>query len=515
MNKRLFLLTAAFALIIFTAGMSPAPGTGTGGAAPAAGGAILVGPPEALPAQGPPALPPGIEAGGSLQIIDVAVLKESPGPCLWENVEKARLTALVRGGAAFISSGQLAHLLQTPVNTRDRGGQLAVSVKLNGQLISFKEGNKKARVNGKRIGLSENPCRLPGGVPGLWLPLNDWARIAGAEVLRVEGPRPLLLNLSGTSVAGREELDPAWLVSGQARPYGSRDLRRDLKILERLYPGLRIESIGRSALDQDIPVAVLGRGPTEVFISGAWHGDEYITAAFLTRFLEEACRSTGHPGWKPLLERLTLYIAPMINPDGCEVAAHGYDLPPSLADAVAANTPQGFDLSRWRANVQGIDLNNQFPARWEVSRSRLLYNEFPRGSAGHEPLSAPESIAVYQFTLGRGPAAIFCYHSQGEVIFWRSLNGGETPAMKGIADLYGRESGYRPIDTADLSGGYRDWFVTAFGRPGLTIEVGLGQNPLPLRQFDSIWEKNSRALFRSLEYIAYQSQPRGDYCSAK
>ena len=38
--------------------------------------------------------------------------------------------------------------------------------------------------------------------------------------------------------------------------------------------------------------------------------------------------------------------------------------------------------------------------------------------------------------------------------------------------------------------GYKDWFIQEYNRPGYTIEAGLGENPLPISQFDNIYEKN-------------------------
>ena len=50
-------------------------------------------------------------------------------------------------------------------------------------------------------------------------------------------------------------------------------------------------------------------------------------------------------------------------------------------------------------------------------------------------------------------------------------------------------SGYALADTPYASGfaGYKDWFLSAFRRPGYTVEVGLGENPLPISQFDTIY----------------------------
>ena len=37
-------------------------------------------------------------------------------------------------------------------------------------------------------------------------------------------------------------------------------------------------------------------------------------------------------------------------------------------------------------------------------------------------------------------------------------------------------------------GGFKDWFIKKFRRPGFTVEIGLGENPLPLSDFDSIYK---------------------------
>ena len=54
-------------------------------------------------------------------------------------------------------------------------------------------------------------------------------------------------------------------------------------------------------------------------------------------------------------------------------------------------------------------------------------------------------------------------------------------------------SGYALEETPYVSGfaGYKDWFIDRFDRPGYTIEAGLGTNPLPISDFDAIWQANA------------------------
>lgn len=44
------------------------------------------------------------------------------------------------------------------------------------------------------------------------------------------------------------------------------------------------------------------------------------------------------------------------------------------------------------------------------------------------------------------------------------------------------ESGYALEVPTGLSvgGGFKDWFIDEFSRPGFTLEIGKGQNPLPI-----------------------------------
>ncbi|MBO4292983.1 MAG: hypothetical protein J5881_01130 [Clostridia bacterium] len=53
--------------------------------------------------------------------------------------------------------------------------------------------------------------------------------------------------------------------------YNSRILRRDLTALVRQYPFLNLQVVGNSILGDNIYVMKLGRGPKQVFYSGAIH----------------------------------------------------------------------------------------------------------------------------------------------------------------------------------------------------------------------------------------------------
>ena len=146
-------------------------------------------------------------------------------------------------------------------------------------------------------------------------------------------------------------------------------------------------------------------------------------------------------------------------------------------------------------NPTGVDLNLQFPANWEEAK-RIKYEQgfnkpAPRDFVGYSPLTEPEALALYYFTLNHNFRLILSYHTQGEVIFWKYLDFNPADSLI-IGQEFSRVSGYALENTPYNSSfaGYKDWFISKYNKPGYTIEAGLGENPLPLSQFDKIYSDN-------------------------
>ena len=142
-----------------------------------------------------------------------------------------------------------------------------------------------------------------------------------------------------------------------------------------------------------------------------------------------------------------------------------------------------------------MDLNLQFPAGWENAKEIKYSQGFnklaPRDFVGEGPLTEPESLAVYNFTLKHNFRIVIAYHTQGEEIYWK-FQDFNPPNSEYIGRQFAASSGYLLADTPYNSSfaGYKDWFIQDYNRPGYTIEAGLGQNPLPISQFNNIYEKN-------------------------
>ena len=107
------------------------------------------------------------------------------------------------------------------------------------------------------------------------------------------------------------------------------------------------------------------------------------------------------------------------------------------------------------------------------------------------PLTEPESIAIYNFTLAHNFELTISFHTQGQEIYWNFQNLALESARI-IGENFAKVSGYLLTEVPYNSSfaGYKDWFIQDYNRPGYTIEAGLGENPLPITQFDEIYKNN-------------------------
>ena len=142
-----------------------------------------------------------------------------------------------------------------------------------------------------------------------------------------------------------------------------------------------------------------------------------------------------------------------------------------------------------------MDLNLQFPAGWENARdikySQGFTSPAPRDFVGFGPLTEPEALAIYDFTLMHDFRLVIAFHTQGQEIYWQFQNYNPSQSFE-IGTKLANVSGYRLAETPYNSSfaGYKDWFIQNYNRPGYTIEAGIGENPLPISQFDEIYQDN-------------------------
>lgn len=273
------------------------------------------------------------------------------------------------------------------------------------------------------------------------------------------------------------------------------------------FPFIKTTVIGKSVTGKELTVLTAGTGKKNIFINSGFHANEWLNIPVTLKFFEEYLtavatdsRLCGYSA-SELYKNTTVHLMPLVNPDGTDIATRAdtsgeyFD----KAKRISASYPDVPFPEGWKANINGTDLNLQFPAGWEKAKAIKYAQGFTKPSpiefVGFSPLSEPEAKAVYSYTLNNDFLIILAYHSQGSIIYWKYGNF-LPPESERIGFILSERSGY-PLELTppDSSfAGYKDWFIQDFNRPGYTVETGIGKNPLPIDQFDKIYEENKPLL---------------------
>jgi g-D-glutamyl-meso-diaminopimelate peptidase len=279
-------------------------------------------------------------------------------------------------------------------------------------------------------------------------------------------------------------------------------LARDIQGLLARYPFLEVGSTGGSVLGKSLFYLKLGTGENQVFYNASHHALEWITTPVLMKFTEDFLKAYALGGMlngynvRELWEKSTIYLLPMVNPDGVDLVLDGLQPEnPYYYDLIKWNNGSSDFSTVWQANIRGVDLNHNYDAAWQLSKDAEeeygITGPGPTRYSGPYAESEPESKAVADFTRNRDFRLVMAYHSQGEVIYWNFMDMAP-PEGKTIGEALSAISGYTLDQTTGIASyaGYKDWFIQDYRRPGYTIEVGMGKNPLPISQFDMIYRDN-------------------------
>ena len=270
------------------------------------------------------------------------------------------------------------------------------------------------------------------------------------------------------------------------------------------YPFIRTEQLSSTVFQRPIRTLVIGNGPRKVIYTASHHANEWITSLVLLKFAEELAQAIQEGGQiagfeaAAIRDAATIYMIPMVDPDGVDLVTgaiapgdNQYELAQLLAnDYPAIPFPEG-----WKANLLGVDLNLQYPAGWLQAREIKFAQGFtrpgPRDYVGRAPLNQLETQALAGYTEVIDPALVLAYHAQGKEIYWQ-FRDIEVPGARELGEQFAKVSGYTLTEVPYESSfaGYKDWCIQQFRRPGYTIEVGQGMNPLPLDQFEEIYQDN-------------------------
>ena len=160
-------------------------------------------------------------------------------------------------------------------------------------------------------------------------------------------------------------------------------------LIRALGPPFEVSLAGRSVEDREIFRVKLGRGPTVVLLWSQMHGDEATaTMALMDIFNFFQASGDGFDDYRrEVLDKLTLYFIPMLNPDGAELFRRRNALDIDLnRDALRLTSPEAQLLKRVRDEVGadwGFNLHDQSfyyavgdnPRQASISFLAPAYNE--------------------------------------------------------------------------------------------------------------------------------------------
>jgi len=184
--------------------------------------------------------------------------------------------------------------------------------------------------------------------------------------------------------------------------------------------------IGRSV--QGRPIVAWTLGPDgarrKILVVGCIHGNECAGLAILS-----ALRHT------PVPVGVQLWLLPELNPDG------------TAADA--------------RQNRHGVDLNRNFPYRWQPISDPTYYS-------GPTAVSEPETRATMRLVRRIRPAVTITYHQHMDLV---DMAGGD----RGLARRYAHIAGLEPTCLTFLSGEETRWSNhTLPGTTSFVVELPAG-----------------------------------------
>jgi len=295
-------------------------------------------------------------------------------------------------------------------------------------------------------------------------------------------------------------------------PYNYELLKNDLILLKNKYDNFYIGTIGNSVLGEEIKYLKIGNGKKKVFINASHHANEWISSLVIMLFVENYLylKKNYVVNYKSynvnnLWENATLYVVPMVNPDGVNLVLGVDKLRKSeLYKNIWENYVD--NLEYWKSNIRGVDLNLNYPCGFEQARinkaKKGVISAGPKDFCGPNALSEPETIAMYNFTLLNKFDITISLHSQGKEIYWDAGSDKLSTAYE-LGKFFESVSGYlltKPEFNSSFAG-YKDWSVQELNNIGFTIELGKGEEgkSLDLKYVNNIYNEVEEIFLKVLE----------------
>lgn len=230
------------------------------------------------------------------------------------------------------------------------------------------------------------------------------------------------------------------------KPYGYTELLENIVKLKDVYDEKVCVSVaGTSVKGRILPFLRIGNKGKKLLAVGTVHGREFVTSAFLMRSVEELLASCEEFS-------CSLFVLPMLNPDGAEIAL--------LRD-------KSFSSELFKNNARNINLNANFP---------FYFSKVPKKrQGGKTAASEPEVKALIGLCEREKFFSAISLHARGNCIFWRDFGNGAVQGDLELARAFETKCGFKLVtptkNAEDYAGGFENWFRCRYRRPALCIEL--------------------------------------------
>jgi len=241
------------------------------------------------------------------------------------------------------------------------------------------------------------------------------------------------------------------------------DLLAYAKYLQAHYPSqICLEVIGRSLDGRDIFMIKVGRGAQNIIITGGVHGRESVNPMVLLSMAEYYCEELSY-----YLEQVSIYIVPLLNPDGYMVSLCGFDSLKHCSYREAMKS-KGIPFYLWKYNARGIDINRNFPClTWK--------QKFLRDT----PASEPETMALIYLFQQVPSIGYIDYHCRGKQIYYyrNSMSKEYNERQYRLACILSTITDYilmspqSEIEAEDSGGNTVHFYSEEYKQPAFTIET--------------------------------------------
>ena len=262
------------------------------------------------------------------------------------------------------------------------------------------------------------------------------------------------------------------------REYTSERVRMNCEALVKAYPELiAMESCGTSTCGTDIILLKVGTGEKKALVAGGIHSREDITVNYVMRCVEEYAEAyyskSGKYGsfkMKELLSEWTLYVVPLINPDGVDIV--NGDLLPLYNGGQELSEEDSFNFKN---TATGVNLNRNFPFYWGYDDPQINTTTPDADSyIGTSEASEPETQAMMKLCEDNAFEWMYSIHVQGNMLYWAdSVNSNAEKAEK-LANRLVVNCKFNLMRTSSIagaSGGFENWFRQQYNKPGFCIEL--------------------------------------------